>query len=208
MGPHDILTRRRGGVLPPPRRPRPDTPPRFGAAPRATEHHCAGLCGEAIASADLADERVEAFQDAHHLRRCPFTVAARCRNALRVESFCDGSAPRSLHKPPSGCCASVAHQCLRYIIDVSRGTEPQASQASASAAQAEWHGPPAWRAGGVSYWRLGRRPSRLVPLPGVAVPGDLRICILLAPPLLLPVRRTRSPRFPLTCSWCCRPCAP
>src|SRR6516162_8428493 len=73
---------------------RPDTSPGSGAAPRATEHHCAGLRGEAIASADLADERVEAFQDAHHLRRGPFTVAARCRNALRVESFCDGSQGR------------------------------------------------------------------------------------------------------------------
>ena len=77
MGPHDILTRRRGGVLPPPRRPRPDTPPRFGAAPRATEHHCAGLRGEAIASADLGDERVKAFQDAHHLHRGPLAIAAR-----------------------------------------------------------------------------------------------------------------------------------
>ena len=55
---------------------RPETSPGFGAAPRATEHHCAGLRGEAIASADLGDERVEAFQDAHHLRRGPFTVAA------------------------------------------------------------------------------------------------------------------------------------
>ena len=29
--------------------------PGFGAAPRATEHHCAGLRGEAIASAGLGD---------------------------------------------------------------------------------------------------------------------------------------------------------
>jgi hypothetical protein len=45
------------------------------------------LCGHAIcfASAAVCDERVEAFQHAHHLHRGPFALPARGRDVLRIK---------------------------------------------------------------------------------------------------------------------------
>jgi hypothetical protein len=115
--------------------------------------------------------------------------------STRAVKICGGpnGAPRSLHKrvvrrgvPHPGRAASslrfgsASMRCGTSSIYLEgpshRPARPgPARRSGRRPARPPRRGAPASRVagGGVSYWRLGRPPSRLVPLPAVAAPGDL-----------------------------------